>query len=127
MFHQPNCVTQFIMRHFLDDKDWFEQIYLPENLCRLKSARDRIISFLESQGIPYVRPRAGFYILADFSKFMDEQSIEGERRLCERFIRKKVLINSGEEIKAPKSGWFRIVFSSISPSTLEKCIQINFN
>uniref|UniRef100_A0A914KKL1 Uncharacterized protein n=1 Tax=Meloidogyne incognita TaxID=6306 RepID=A0A914KKL1_MELIC len=54
---------------------------------------------------------------------MDEQTIEGERRLVERLIRKKVLINSGEEIKAPKPGWFRIVFSSVNSSTLEKAFQ----
>lgn len=111
------------MRYFLDDKDWFEQVYLPENLRRLKISRDKLLSFLESQGIPYVKPRAGFYVLADFSKFMDEQTIEGERRLSERFIRKKVLLNSGEAIKAPKPGWFRIVFSCVSPSTLEKSFQ----
>ncbi|CAK5023309.1 unnamed protein product [Meloidogyne enterolobii] len=119
-FNQPNCVTQFIMRHFLDDQDWFEKVYLFENLRRLKNTRDKLLLFLENQKIPFIKPKSGFFVLADFSKFMDEQTIEGERRLVERFIRKKVLLNSGEEIKAPKPGWFRIVFSSVNSSTLEK-------
>lgn len=123
MFNQPNCVTQFIMRHFLDDQDWFEKVYLFENLRRLKNTRDKLILFLENQKIPFIKPKSGFFVLTNFSKFMDEQTIEGERRLVERFIRKKVLINSGEEIKAPKPGWFRIVFSSVNSSTLEKALQ----
>uniref|UniRef100_A0A914N610 Aminotransferase class I/classII domain-containing protein n=1 Tax=Meloidogyne incognita TaxID=6306 RepID=A0A914N610_MELIC len=45
MFNQPNCVTQFIMRHFLDDQDWFEKVYLFENLRRLKNTRDKLILF----------------------------------------------------------------------------------
>nr|CAD2185144.1 unnamed protein product [Meloidogyne enterolobii] len=123
MFNQPNCVTQFIMRHFLDDQDWFEKVYLFENLRRLKNTRDKLLLFLENQKIPFIKPKSGFFVLTDFSKFMDEQTIEGERRLVERFIRKKVLINSGEELKAPKPGWFRIVFSSVNSSTLEKAFQ----
>ncbi|KAL3075485.1 hypothetical protein niasHS_011992 [Heterodera schachtii] len=120
MHHLPNCTTQFIMRQFLDDHEWVERVFLPENLRRMREARDRTLRSLQRMGVRCLKPRAGFFVLADFSKFLDEPTFDGERRLFERLMRNKVIITAGDACRMPTPGWFRIVFTSVSPQTLDE-------
>ena len=53
-------------------------------------------------------------------QYLDKPAIEAERRLSQRFTDNKILLTPGEMLKAPKPGWFRIVFSSVDAATLEE-------
>lgn len=48
--------------------DWIDDVFLPTNHRRLKAARDHLLSMLDEIGVPYIKPRAGFFVLVDFSK-----------------------------------------------------------
>lgn len=43
-------------------------MFLPENLRRLREARDRTLASLAQIGVSCMKARAGFFVLADFSK-----------------------------------------------------------
>ena len=79
--------------------EWFSIVYQPENLHLLRQNRDKVLAFLDGMDVPYLKPSAGFFVLANFSKFMLEQTVEEENRLCKKFIQNKVLLMPGEIIK----------------------------
>ena len=61
----PNTTTQFIVREMIGDLDWLENVFMAENLKRLKAARDRCIAQLDALDIRYLKPRIGFFVLLD--------------------------------------------------------------
>lgn len=123
MHHLPNVLTQFITREFLGDQEWVEKKFIPTNLRRLKAARDQVLARMDKLGVKYLKPRAGYFALVDFSKFLDEPSFEAERRLQQRFLANKVIINPGETMFVPKPGWFRIVFTSVDSVILDEALE----
>jgi len=123
MHHLPNTTTQFIARQFLSDYEWIEKVFIPENHRRLKAARDHLLALLDSIGVRYIKPRSGFFVLVDFSPFLDTQTWEAERELNKRFFANRVMITAGETMYAPKPGWFRIVFSSVQREALTEAFQ----
>lgn len=48
--------------------DWIENKFIPENKKRLKAQRDYVLELLDTLEVPYIKPRAGFFVLTDFSK-----------------------------------------------------------
>ncbi|CAD5232082.1 unnamed protein product [Bursaphelenchus xylophilus] len=123
MHHLPNTTTQFIAREFINDYDWIEKVFIPENHKRLRHARDILCGHLDSINVPYIKPRSGFFVLVDFSKYLPEQTFEAERRLNDQFFANRVMITAGETMYAPKPGWFRIVFSSVDNYTLNEAFN----
>ncbi|KAI6186817.1 ACC synthase-like protein [Aphelenchoides besseyi] len=108
MHHIPNTTTQFIAREFLNDYDWIQNVFLPENHRRLKDARDHLLNLLKTLEVPFIKPRAGFFVL-----YLDAPTWEAERELNRRFFENRVMITAGETCYCPKPGYFRIVFSSL--------------
>ncbi|KAI1701386.1 aminotransferase class I and II domain-containing protein [Ditylenchus destructor] len=113
----PKAITK------LESQDWIENVFLPTNLKRLKKARDQVLVKLDEWGVPYIKPRAGFFVLMDFSKYLDEPTFEGERRLHEKIANQRVLISAGETMIAPKPGFFRMVFTSVDSATLDEALR----
>ncbi|KAI6213765.1 ACC synthase-like protein [Aphelenchoides besseyi] len=102
MHHIPNTTTQFIAREFLNDYDWIQNVFLPENHRRLKDSRDHLLKLLETLQVPFIKPRAGFFVLVDFSKYLDAPTWEAERELNRRFFENRVMITAGETCYCPK-------------------------
>ncbi|KAI6236801.1 ACC synthase-like protein [Aphelenchoides besseyi] len=123
MHHIPNTTTQFIAREFLNDYDWIQNVFLPENHRRLKDSRDHLLKLLETLQVPFIKPRAGFFVLVDFSKYLDAPTWEAERELNRRFFENRVMITAGETCYCPKPGYFRIVFSSVSRAALTEAFN----
>ncbi|KAI1712282.1 aminotransferase class I and II domain-containing protein [Ditylenchus destructor] len=118
MFHHPNALTQFVIREIVNDHDWVQNVYIPTNLQRLRSARDFVLHHLDKLGLPYMKPMAGFYVLVNFQKHLDEPTFEAERRFHTRLLDNKVILSAGETMFASVPGWFRLVFTATSESVL---------
>uniref|UniRef100_A0AC34GVA0 Aminotransferase class I/classII domain-containing protein n=1 Tax=Panagrolaimus sp. ES5 TaxID=591445 RepID=A0AC34GVA0_9BILA len=73
MLQGPNATTEFIAREILGYLDRIKNVFLKENLKQLRKCRDKTIAWLEEvkretkKDIKWIQPRAGFFILIDFS------------------------------------------------------------
>ncbi|XP_041131371.1 uncharacterized protein LOC121329726 isoform X3 [Polyodon spathula] len=110
-FHGVPGTTQQQVARLLHDRDWINQVYLQTNRARLKASRQYITSELNSLNIPYLDRPAGFYIWADFRKYLREETFEEEISLWRQFLNNKVLLSCGKAFECSKPGWFRIIFT----------------
>uniref|UniRef100_A0A5F5PU56 1-aminocyclopropane-1-carboxylate synthase homolog (inactive) n=1 Tax=Equus caballus TaxID=9796 RepID=A0A5F5PU56_HORSE len=110
-YHGLSGLVQHQMAQLLRDRDWINQVYLPENHARLKAAHTYVAGELRALGIPFLSRGAGFFIWADLRKYLPEGSFEEERRLWRRFLDHKVLVSFGKAFECKEPGWFRLVFS----------------
>ncbi|KAF4009405.1 hypothetical protein G4228_000667 [Cervus hanglu yarkandensis] len=110
-YHGLSGLTQYQMAQLLRDRDWINQVYLPENHARLKAAHTYVSEDLRALGIPFVSRGAGFFIWVDLRKYLPEATFEEEVLLWRRFLENKVLLSFGKAFECKEPGWFRLVFS----------------
>ncbi|KAF6101847.1 1-aminocyclopropane-1-carboxylate synthase-like protein (inactive) [Phyllostomus discolor] len=110
-YHGLSGLVQYQMARLLQDHDWINQVYLPQNHARLKAAHTYVAGELRALGIPFLNRGAGFFIWADFRKYLPEATFEEEMRLWRRFLDNKVLLSFGKAFECKEPGWFRLVFS----------------
>ncbi|KAM7084918.1 1-aminocyclopropane-1-carboxylate synthase-like protein 1 [Molossus nigricans] len=110
-YHGLSGLVQYQMAQLLQDRDWIDQVYLPENHARLKAAHSYVSRELRALGIPFLSRGAGFFIWADLRKYLPEATFEGEMLLWRRFLDNKVLLSFGKAFECKEPGWFRLVFS----------------
>ncbi|XP_066557120.1 1-aminocyclopropane-1-carboxylate synthase-like protein 1 isoform X1 [Amia ocellicauda] len=110
-FHGVPGTIQHQVAQLLHDRDWINQVYLPTNRARLKTAHHLLASELKGLGIPFLNRPSGFFIWADFRKYLREETFEEERTLWRLFLRYKVLLSCGKAFECSTPGWFRIVFA----------------
>ncbi|CAH1785937.1 unnamed protein product [Owenia fusiformis] len=107
-------VIQHKLNTLLRDKDWLDKTYLPTNIDRLRSNYKIMTETLDSFNISYRHSKAGFFLFADFSKYLHPPSKESEMDLFERFIDGGVYMVPGCAHGWDTFGWFRVVFTSTS-------------
>ncbi|KAM9495770.1 1-aminocyclopropane-1-carboxylate synthase-like protein 1 isoform 1-T3 [Clarias gariepinus] len=110
-FHGVAGPTQHQVSQLLKDRDWMNKVFLPENRNRLQGAHQYISSQLRKLNIPYLHRGAGFFIWADFSKYLKEHTFAEELRLWRCFLQHRVLLSCGQAFSCSSPGWFRIIFS----------------
>ncbi|KAI4876670.1 hypothetical protein NFI96_027136 [Prochilodus magdalenae] len=110
-FHGVAGPTQHQIAQLLRDKEWLNEVFLPENKRRLKEAHQYVTSELTKLGIPYLHRGAGFFIWADFNKYMKERTFVDELRLWRCFLKHRVLLSCGQAFSCSSPGWFRVIFS----------------
>lgn len=110
-YHGLSGLVQHQMARLLQDHDWINQVYLPQNHARLKAAHTYVAGELRALGIPFLNRGAGFFIWADFRKHLPEATFEAEMLLWRRFLDNKVLLSFGKAFECKEPGWFRLVFS----------------
>uniref|UniRef100_A0A4W3JHJ7 1-aminocyclopropane-1-carboxylate synthase-like protein 1 n=1 Tax=Callorhinchus milii TaxID=7868 RepID=A0A4W3JHJ7_CALMI len=110
-FHALPGPTQHAVAQLLKDRDWINQVFLPTNRARLKTAHKYIADELTAMGIPFLNRSAGLFIWADFRKYLKSPTFEEEIKLWRQLLENKVLISNGKEFFCCEPGWFRIVFS----------------
>ncbi|XP_068411066.1 1-aminocyclopropane-1-carboxylate synthase-like protein 1 isoform X3 [Eschrichtius robustus] len=67
-YHGLSGLVQYQMAQLLRDRDWINQVYLPENHARLKAAHIYVSEELRALGIPFLSRGAGFFIWVDLRK-----------------------------------------------------------
>lgn len=95
----------------LQDRDWVDKEFLPENRRRLKAAHSYVKDELQSLGIPYLDWPATLYIWIDLRKYLREASFKEELSLWRHFLEHKVVVSCGQAFLCSTPGWFRIVFA----------------
>ncbi|XP_041853626.1 1-aminocyclopropane-1-carboxylate synthase-like protein 1 [Melanotaenia boesemani] len=110
-FHGIPGPSQHQVAQLLQDREWINRKFLPENRCRLKAAHSYLTGELRSLGIPFLDRPAALYVWADLRKYLRESSFEEELSLWRRFLRHKVLLSCGQAFSCSTPGWFRIVFA----------------
>ncbi|KAM9660553.1 LOW QUALITY PROTEIN: 1-aminocyclopropane-1-carboxylate synthase-like protein 1 [Trichechus inunguis] len=110
-YHGLSGLVQYQMAQLLRDRDWINQVYLPENHARLKAAHTYVSEELRALRIPFLSRGAGFFIWADLRQYLSEGTFEEEMLLWRRFLDNKVLLSSGKAFGCKEPGWFRFVFS----------------
>jgi len=110
-YHGLSGLVQYQMAQLLQDRDWINQVYLPENHARLKAAHTYVAGELRALGIPFLSRGAGFFIWVDLRKFLPEATFKEEMLLWRRFLDNKVLLSCGKTFECKEPGWFRLVFS----------------
>uniref|UniRef100_A0A452QNQ8 1-aminocyclopropane-1-carboxylate synthase homolog (inactive) n=1 Tax=Ursus americanus TaxID=9643 RepID=A0A452QNQ8_URSAM len=110
-YHGLSGLVQYQMAQLLRDRDWINQVYLPENHARLKAAHSYVAGELRALGIPFLSRGAGFFIWVDLRKFLPEATFKEETLLWRRFLDNKVLLSCGKTFECKEPGWFRLVFS----------------
>lgn len=110
-FHTVSGITQHQVAQMLQDRDWVDKEFLPENRRRLKAAHSYIKDELRSLGIPYLDWPATLYIWIDLRKYLRESSFKEELSLWRHFLEHKVVVSCGQAFFCSTPGWFRIVFA----------------
>ncbi|XP_026032174.1 1-aminocyclopropane-1-carboxylate synthase-like protein 1 [Astatotilapia calliptera] len=110
-FHGVSGTTQHQVAQLLQDKEWINEEFLPENRRRLKAACSYLTGELLSMGIPFLDRPATLYVWADLRKYLQESSFEEELSLWKCFLRHKLLLSCGQAFCCSVPGWFRIVFA----------------
>nr|KAF6463681.1 1-aminocyclopropane-1-carboxylate synthase-like protein (inactive) [Rousettus aegyptiacus] len=110
-YHGLSGLVQYQMAQLLQDHDWINQVYLPENHARLKAAHTYVSGELRALGIPFLSRGAGFFIWVDLRKYLPKLTFEEEMLLWRKFLDNKVLLSAGKVFECKEPGWFRLVFS----------------
>jgi 1-aminocyclopropane-1-carboxylate synthase len=107
----------------LEDEEYLNY-YITKNRRLLYESYLVITQGLHSLGIAYVEAVGGIFVFADFSKFMDENSLEGEaklsRLLCDEY---KIVLTPGSACHCPFPGYFRICYAWVTISSLRETIR----
>ncbi|XP_048401051.1 1-aminocyclopropane-1-carboxylate synthase-like protein 1 isoform X2 [Stegostoma tigrinum] len=110
-YHGVPGPTQHMVAQLLRDQDWINQVFLPTNRARLKSAHKCVANELTAMGIPFLNRHAGLYIWADFRKYLKDPTFEEEEKLLKQLVKNKILLVNGKSFGCCEPGWFRIVFA----------------
>ncbi|KAM6160265.1 1-aminocyclopropane-1-carboxylate synthase-like protein 1 [Erethizon dorsatum] len=110
-YHGLSGLLQFQMAQLLRDRDWIDQVYLPENRSWLKAAHTYVSEELRALGIPFLSGGAGFFLWVDLRKYLRQSTFEEEMLLWRRFLDSKVLLSFGKAFECKEPGWFRVIFS----------------
>lgn len=110
-FHGISGPTQHQVAQLLQDREWINSEFLPENRSRLKRAHSFLTNELKSLGIPFLDRPAALFVWADLRKYLREFTFEDELSLWRCFLRHKVVLSCGQAFSCSTPGWFRIVFA----------------
>uniref|UniRef100_A0A8D2LP11 Aminotransferase class I/classII large domain-containing protein n=2 Tax=Varanus komodoensis TaxID=61221 RepID=A0A8D2LP11_VARKO len=121
-FHGCPGPVQHVLRQFLSDREWLNNVFFPTNKRRLKEAQNILVDGLSEIDIPVFKSSGGLYVWADFRKFLKSQTFEAEIDLWWKILDEKILISPGKAFYCYEPGWFRLVFSD-SVDKIYLCIQ----
>jgi aspartate/methionine/tyrosine aminotransferase len=93
---------------------WVES-FRDENHNRLNARSKALMSCLRECDIPFLEPSAGLFLWMDLSKYLPNESIEGERQLYMELVNNfGLLLTPGWSMRNEKPGFFRCVFTAAS-------------
>ena len=125
----PNIIsnqTQWTMAQLLSDEEWVTQL-VKLNQQRLNEAYKRVTGMLQEEGIPCTDSRGSLFIWADFSRYLeqghDATSQEEEALWLRIFEESNVLLTGPGSFGHLQRGWFRIVFTCVTPEELDISIH----
>ncbi|KAJ8302488.1 hypothetical protein KUTeg_018884 [Tegillarca granosa] len=91
--------------------EWIREIFLPTNRKRLQKSYKTVTKFLDDLNIPHYKGQAGFYVWADFSKFLRSTASDDEFEFFKECAEEGVLVNPGTRFFTSERGCVRLVFT----------------
>ena len=121
--HMVSNHTQWMIGHLLSD-DLFLKDYIPDNRIKLTKSYKLTIATLKELDIDYVPIRGSFFVWADFSKYLQEQTQNAEDELWLDIYKKTgIVLTPGKGFQHQKKGLFRIVFTAVPNDHLEVAMK----
>ncbi|XP_031575333.1 probable inactive 1-aminocyclopropane-1-carboxylate synthase-like protein 2 [Actinia tenebrosa] len=121
-FQTVSTVTQHVLMNLIKDLDWVDRVYVPASHKRLRESNKIVCEFLQKADIPHLECKAGFFLWADFRKFLKSQTFEDEWELFEYFMDNKLYISPSVAFTCNEPGWFRIIFAE-DPKILQIAME----
>jgi 1-aminocyclopropane-1-carboxylate synthase len=117
--HLVSNITQWTLGEMLKDTGFLDT-YIDENQKQLTRSYKLLVRYLRKSEIPFIPSEGSFFVWADFSKFLLEDSDKGQEQLwLEIYKNTGVLLTPGEGFGHEKKGLFRIVFTAVPYEHLE--------
>jgi 1-aminocyclopropane-1-carboxylate synthase len=111
--HMVSNFTQWIVGELLKDRE-FVKPYIAENKLQITKSYNFVIQSLNQIGVPYHPSKGSFFVWADFSKYLKENSDAAEEQLWLAIYRNTgVLLTPGIGFMHQKKGCFRLVFTAV--------------
>lgn len=121
--HLVSNITQWVLGELLRDTHFIDA-YVLENQQRLTKSYKLLVTHLKNSGIPYIPSEGSFFVWADFSKYLTEDTDQGQERLWLEIYRNTgVLLTPGGGFGHEKKGLFRIVFTAVPFAHLEVAME----
>ena len=115
--------TQHLLADMLEDRAW-TQDYLAAMRAQLRSSARRVGAELDDAGLEHIEPDAGFFMLCDLRRHLDEPSFEAEHRLWSELLEQtRVNLTPGSACRAPEPGWFRLCHASAAPERAVEAVR----
>lgn len=115
--------TQHLLAAMLNDHPWVRD-YLGEMRHGLRESATVVTRELTRAGIPHVVPDAGFFVLCDLRRWLDEPSWESEHRLWTRILDTTgVNLTPGSACRAPEPGFVRLCHASNPTDAVESAVR----
>lgn len=117
--HLVSNITQWTLGEMLKDTDFLDT-YIAKNQKQLTKSYKLLVKYLKKSEIPFIPSEGSFFVWADFSRFLSEDSDKGQEQLwLEIYQNAGVLLTPGEGFGHEKKGLFRIVFTAVPYEHLE--------
>ena len=121
--HQISNLTQWILAELLADDAWVTE-FQRENQRLLTEAYTTVTATLEELDIAYTPARGSLFVWGDFSGYLTERTPAASEKLWnELFEHTGVLLTAPGGLGQPDAGWYRIVYSGVSPAALGEAMQ----
>ena len=115
--------TQHILGEMIRDEAWVDA-YLAGMRSALATSYRAVSTALMGAGIGHIPAAAGFFLLADFRRFLDEPTWEAEARLWRRVVDEaNVNITPGSACRIAEPGFMRICFATEPADTVVTAIR----
>ncbi|MFH4967281.1 aminotransferase class I/II-fold pyridoxal phosphate-dependent enzyme [Gaetbulibacter sp. M240] len=125
--HMVSNLAQWGIAELLKDNT-FVKSYINENKKRLFQSYTLATKTLENLEVPYVPAKGSFFIWADFSKYLKNNTDEGETQLwLDIYNNTGVLLTPGKGFQHQKKGLFRIVFTAVPYKHLDVAMARMYN
>jgi len=111
--HLVSNHTQWMVAEMLKDHD-FLKAFTAENQTLLTRSYKRVVQALDQLHTPYIPAHGSLFVWADLSRFLAEDSDQGQEQLwLDIFRHTGLLLTPGEGFGHKKKGLFRIVFTAV--------------
>ncbi len=121
--HMVSNHTQWMIGE-LFKRDNFLEKYIQENKKQVTSSYKEVVKTLRRIGLPYVPARGSLFIWADLSRYLGQDTDQGQEDLWIEIYKKTgVLLTPGAGFGHQKKGLFRIVHSALPTSHLKVAME----
>jgi aspartate/methionine/tyrosine aminotransferase len=114
--------TQFLLSQLVADTEAVDA-YVAATRGDLRQTYVRVSAALDAAGIPYVPAEAGFFLVCDLRRHLDEPSVAAEQRLWRRLLDEaNVNLTPGEACRIAEPGFFRLCYAGTDLPAVEDAI-----